>query len=1340
MKLWQRTVLIVGVALVLLVGTLAIVQGLVVSHSFAELERRESEQNVRRALRAIETEIQHLDTQTHDWAAWDDTYAFAVDHNQAYVDSNLGDATMDSNSLNLLLIVDSQARVVFAKGYNLTTSSEITIPEFSQVQLDPELPLLRLEGLDSSVTGVLMLQEGPMLVASRPIVTSLREGPLRGALVMGRFLDDAVLQQFSAALDVPLTAVRADERQMPADVASALATLQTGQPYTVSVLDARTVAGYALLRDIAHRPALVLKATLPREIYRQGQGSFQALAVAIAPITVAFSLVILAVLWSSVVSRVTELGRQVARVGQQADLTARVSLPGKDEVSQLAAGVNEMLGQLQRAEGAGQRRQRYVEALAEAAQALLPPLAEISYEAFLRTLGAVSGATRVNVYLLHREPDGEVLVSEKAEWRADGGPYRTDNPRFQRLPLAKLGFERWLAAFERGEAIAGAVAAFPPAERALLEAEGVKFMLALPLIVDGIVEGFLGFDQRTQIHAWDATEVDMLRTAAAGLSQALKRKQEEHVRDAIYRISEAAHSSANLEQLYRSIHAIVGELMPAQNLYIALQDQQTGEFSLPYRAGTEQGGPVPRKRGGLTAYVLRTAQPLLASREVMHKLVEQGELDEAPIAAHDWLGVPLKVHDKVIGVLSVHSLREGVGYGEREKSILSFVSTQIAMAIERKRAEEALWQTKLVVERSPVVLFRWRAEPGWPVEFVSENVSQFGYTAGELLQDPMDYDDLVHPDDRARLVQAAEQIAARGGEPLRQEYRLVTKDGQTRWVEERSKGVRDGEGRIVHFEGIILDITEKKAAEAETAAWQQRYELTVASSGQAVYEYDLGTKQVLWGGGTDKMLGYGEEEMVHGIERWGELVHPEDRARAEELLEAALQKRTVFEAEYRMRHKDGHYLWIRDRGFPVFGPDGKPQRLLGMNQDITQRKLAEEQRDQLEAQLRDAQKMQAVGMLAGGVAHDFNNLLTVVLGNTELALEQAGPSGPLYPELLAIQKTAKRAAVLTQQLLAFGRRQILRPQLLDPNELVNDLAEMLRRMLGELIEVRLKLTPDLGDVLADRNALEQALVSLAVNSRDAMPEGGTLTIETGQVTLDRAFCEQHPGRAADLGPPPPSDPPLQYARIGVEDTGVGMDADTLQHLFEPFFTTKEQGKGQGLGLAVVYGIIKQHNGWMDVQSAPGQGTRFEIYLPVQKLAALVAQETVPGAAPHGQGTILLAEDEDRVRDLAERLLQNLGYQVLVARDGLEALETFLADPQRIDLAILDAVMPRLSGTKAFEQMRALRPELPVLFVTGYNPDMIGTSLTQQAGVHVLQKPFTIGDLGRMVKEALGGEA
>jgi len=953
----------------------------------------------------------------------------------------------------------------------------------------------------------------------------------------------------------------------------------------------------------------------------------------------------------------------------------------------------------------------------------------------LGALGEVSGATRVNVYLLHREPDGEVLVGEKAEWRADGGPFRTDNPRFQRLPLAKLGFERWLETFQRGEAIAGAVAAFPPAERALLEAEGVKAMLALPLIVDGMVEGFLGFVQHGEVRNWDVFEVDMLRTAAADLALALKRKQEERVRDAIYRISEAAHASANLEQFYPLIHAIVGELMPARNFYVALQDPHTGEFSLPYCVIDESMALPPRSRGGLTAYVLRTGQPLLAPRQKIREMIARGELEDWP-SPLDWLGVPLRVRDEVIGVLSVQTYREGASYGEREKSILSFVSTQVAMAIERKRAEEGLWQTKMVVERSPVVLFRCKAEPGWPLEFVSDNISQFGYSAQELLQGPVNYDALVHPDDRARLAQEVEQIAARGGESFRHDYRLVTKDGQTRWVEERSQGVRDPDGKLVHFEGIVLDITEQRRAEVAMRAWQQRYELTVASSGQVVYDYDLGTQQVLWGGGAGKVLGYGEEETVHAIERWTELVHPEDRARTEELLEAALQKRTVFEAEYRLRHKDGHYLWIHDRGVLVLGPDGQPQRVLGMMRDVTQRKLAEEQRDTLEAQLRDAQKMQAVGMLAGGVAHDFNNLLTVVLGNAELALEQADPAGPLYPELLAIQKTAKRAAALTQQLLAFGRRQILRPQLLDPNEMVTDLADMLRRMLGERIEVRLNLAPDLGDVLADRNALEQALLSLAVNSRDAMPEGGTLTIETGQVTLDRAFREQHPGRAADLAPPPPSDPPRQYVRIGVEDTGVGMHASTLQHIFEPFFTTKEQGKGQGLGLAVVYGIIKQHNGWMDVRSAPGQGTRFEIYLPVSSHPALVAQETAPGATPQGQATILLTEDEDLVRELAERLLQKLGYQVLVARDGQEALETFRADPQRIDLAILDAVMPRLSGPKVFEQMRALRPELPVLFITGYNPDMIGTSLTQQAGVQVLQKPFTMENLGAVVREAL----
>lgn len=393
--------------------------------------------------------------------------------------------------------------------------------------------------------------------------------------------------------------------------------------------------------------------------------------------------------------------------------------------------------------------------------------------------------------------------------------------------------------------------------------------------------------------------------------------------------------------------------------------------------------------------------------------------------------------------------------------------------------------------------------------------------------------------------------------------------------------------------------------------------------------------------------------------------------------------------------------------------------------DISKDRRSEQEKAKLEAQLRQAQKMEALGLLAGGVAHDFNNLLTVIQGNAELALSQDGASQTVQRELSMIQHTAQRAASLTQQLLAFGRRRALQSEVVDVNHLVSEFRKMLERVIGEHIALRFDLDAQALAVRADAGALDQVLLNLVINARDAMPQGGTLTISTKRVDLDAAYCADHPDAVAGV-----------YADIAVIDTGVGMDAQTLEHLFEPFFTTKEQGRGTGLGLAVVYGIVKQHNGWIEVASAPGRGTRLDILLPLVAVSESPQAESSVRALPVGHETILLAEDEELLRKLTTSVLESLGYRVVACADGQEVMERFAADPAGFDMLLLDMVMPRLSGIQAYETIVALRPDVPVLFVTGYNSETGVSPFMPRAGRHLLAKPFAVASLARKVREVL----
>ena len=376
--------------------------------------------------------------------------------------------------------------------------------------------------------------------------------------------------------------------------------------------------------------------------------------------------------------------------------------------------------------------------------------------------------------------------------------------------------------------------------------------------------------------------------------------------------------------------------------------------------------------------------------------------------------------------------------------------------------------------------------------------------------------------------------------------------------------------------------------------------------------------------------------------------------------------------------------------------------------------------------------MESVGALAGGVAHDFNNLLTVISGNAQLALRKLAPEDAARQRLAEIENAARRAAALTRQLLAFSRRQHLERRALDLNDTTGNLLKMLRRVIGEDIEVRLHAAPHLPPVCADPAQIEQVLMNLSVNARDAMPAGGTLTIETCEARFDD---RAGPARA-DL-------PPGRYARITVSDTGVGMDAETRARIFEPFFTTEEVGRGTGPGLSIAYGIVKQHEGLLEAESEPGRGTTFKIYLPLAENAAgEEAKAATTPPPPRGDETILLAEDEESLRRLAKDVLEDLGYTVLLAEDGEQAVERFAG--ARVDLLLLDVVMPRLSGFEAYRRIRTMGDGAPVIFVSGYGAEAMErnygerSALAEELGAVLIQKPYNVEDLGRKVREVLEG--
>ena len=525
------------------------------------------------------------------------------------------------------------------------------------------------------------------------------------------------------------------------------------------------------------------------------------------------------------------------------------------------------------------------------------------------------------------------------------------------------------------------------------------------------------------------------------------------------------------------------------------------------------------------------------------------------------------------------------------------------------------------------------------------------------------------------------------------------------------------------FTAFIRDLTERKEAEAELQRSEERYRELVENARDIIYEHDLAGHYTSTNKAGEQLTGYSLEETLKL--NLADTVPPECLVKAREMLRRKLAGETITAYELEILTKEGGRIPVEVNTRLVY-QNGVPVGVQGIARDITERKRLEEALRESEGQLRQSQKLEAIGQLAGGVAHDFNNLLTAINGYSSLALRRLGDDHPVSSYLEEITKAGDRAANLTRQLLAFGRKQLLQPLALNLNNVVADMIKLLKRLIGE--DIQLVTTPgaNLKQIKADPGQLEQVLVNLVVNARDAMPRGGTVTIETANTTLDGAYASKHVGVT-----------PGEYVMLAISDTGTGMDQDTQSHIFEPFFTTKEKDKGTGLGLSTVYGIVKQSGGNIWVYSEFGKGTTFKVYLP------LAEQETIAAAGPavqalnkRGSETVLLVEDEDMVRKLAGELLIESGYTVLEANGSEAAINLCKAHEGPIDLLITDVVMPKFSGKEVAEQLRAIHPETRVLFMSGYTDEAIVHHGIVDSDIAFIQKPFSERALTQKIREVL----
>jgi two-component system, cell cycle sensor histidine kinase and response regulator CckA len=602
--------------------------------------------------------------------------------------------------------------------------------------------------------------------------------------------------------------------------------------------------------------------------------------------------------------------------------------------------------------------------------------------------------------------------------------------------------------------------------------------------------------------------------------------------------------------------------------------------------------------------------------------------------------------------------------------------------------------------------------------------------------------DLTHPEDRARVNAALLRAHDPSGDGLFDvEYRVSHRGGGYRWLTVRSQTLFEGEGssrRPIRTIGAVRDITRLKEAEQALTENEERLQQVIDVSRIGVFDHRHVTRTMYLSSSMREFVGVGPDETVMGARyeptddkppRFLQTIHPDDRERVADKIARVHSEGGTYEDEHRLIRPDGSIRWISVRARTSVEGDGearRPVRTVGAMLDITERKRAEEERERLQRQLVQAQKMESIGRLAGGVAHDFNNMLNVICGYAELVLGQMKPGDPFRKPLDGIRLAGRRSAELTARLLAFARRQTVAPRVLDLNECLERSLDMVRRLIGE--NVRLVWKPDVQicTVRIDPSQVDQVLMNLAANARDALDGTGHLTIRTTNLVLDAAGCAGHPGTE-----------PGDYVVLEVSDDGRGMDLETQSHIFEPFYSTKGEGHGTGLGLAIVYGIVKQHNGQISVTSEVHRGTTVRILLPrCSAEPSSIASPSVVTGMRRGTETVLLVEDEPMVLDLAKHMLESLGYTVLPATTPEHAIRLASTRGCEIDLLLTDVVMPDMSGPQLARRLLRAHPHLRCLFVSGYFADSAAMQAVQDEGIDILQKPFSATDLADRVRRTL----
>jgi len=676
-------------------------------------------------------------------------------------------------------------------------------------------------------------------------------------------------------------------------------------------------------------------------------------------------------------------------------------------------------------------------------------------------------------------------------------------------------------------------------------------------------------------------------------------------------------------------------------------------------------------------------------------------------------------------VLILIAQRRAIGRASAREHAAKARIEQLERELGRLQDEDQEWPRREERFRTPLdqvqnyAIILLNAE-GKPTSWNIGIRSVLGYEKVEFLHTSVS--DLYPPEDQESGAPAADLAQAVEHGRFTVDRWLVRKDGSRFWGSISTNSVHDRQGRLLGFARRLRDLSENKQVKEQLTRKEHALELALEAAGLGTWEHDLSTDKGNWDARAKALFGWPVDQPV-APRQWAEAIHPEDRERTLERWERAVRDRTPYSAEYRVVWPDGSVHWIMAVGRCTTDSEAsEPVHFSGVVLDLTERRRAEER-------LQESLRLEAVGRLAGGIAHDLNNMLAAILGYGDLLGRSFEPNDARIADVEQISRAAERSARLTRQLLAFARREMIQPRPLDLNAVIRHAEGLLQPILGENVELIQELSTDLGVVYADARQVEQILLNLVLNARDAMPQGGRVTIETRAVQLGPGFGVWRDEDESKLTG--------RFAMLSVTDTGHGMDAATLQRIWEPFFTTKPPGQGTGLGLASVHGAVKQSGGFVWADSEPGRGTSVQVYWPEIPVGPEPLFETVtPPILEGGSETVLIVEDEELVRAFAVRSLRSLGYTCYEAHDAGEALRRLESQHAHVDLVLTDVVMPGSSGGVLGDRLADLRPGTPTLYMSGFtDEDVIRRGLLEQ-GRPFLQKPFTIYELAQKVREVL----